>query len=157
MSRPRPRRHQRVWAVQLAPKILVRRVVRWLSGQPEVRVVVGCRTADWPAGLGEGLATVVGSFDVLELLPLSVEDIASLPGGRSVEAAGFLSAVRNAGPGPLFSLPRTVEPHLRDMVGAQGDHHPLHARAEDGARGKTRSAEQVAGILTRDASHGGGP
>ena len=44
-------------------------------------------------------------------------------------AAG--SVVEDLEPGHLVL--GTVEPDLGDMVGVQGDHHPLHARAEDGA------------------------
>jgi hypothetical protein len=93
----------------LAPKTLVRHVIRAVNQRPDVRVVVGCRTGDWSTSFSDGLRAALGSFDVVELLPLSYEDIIALSSGRGVDGEAFVEAVRRAGAGPLATLPLTLD------------------------------------------------
>jgi hypothetical protein len=111
----------------LAPKTLVRRVVSAIDGLTDVRVIVGCRTADWPASLGESLLSALGSFDVVELLPLSAEDIVALASSRGADGANFLDAARRSGAGPLAALPLTLD-LLLTIYAQQGG---LPANAKD--------------------------
>ncbi|QNG35322.1 hypothetical protein F1C76_00700 [Geodermatophilaceae bacterium NBWT11] len=93
----------------LPPKALFRHVIRAVNQRPEVRVVVGCRTGDWSTSLSDGLRAALGSFDVVELLPLSYEDIIALSSARGFDGEAFVEAVRRAGAGPLATLPLTLD------------------------------------------------
>lgn len=103
----------------LGSKPLGRHVARALSGRTDVRVLVGCRTADWSNALGDQLRESLGSFDVFELLPLSAEDIQALATSRGVDGAAFLAAVRAIGAGPLAAVPLTLD-LLLDLFHEQG-------------------------------------
>jgi hypothetical protein len=105
-----------------------------------------------PAGLLTQATTGDESLD-RDGMAVHGDDALDLGEPESRAAAG--GVVEHLEPGHLVL--GTVEPDLRDMVGVEGNHHPLHARAEDGPRGQTSSAEQIAGVLAGDASHGGGP
>jgi hypothetical protein len=94
---------------QIPTKALTRQIVDAVTGLPDVRVVIGCRTGDWPTSLGEKLRESLGAFDVVELLPLSVEDIHALADSRDVDGGAFVEAVRKAGVGPLAALPLTLD------------------------------------------------
>lgn len=90
-------------------KSLIRHVEAVVREHPFIRVVIGCRTADWPAGLGESLKPLLGEFDVVELLPLAREDVAALAASRSIDGTAFLKAVVNASAVPLATLPLTLD------------------------------------------------
>jgi hypothetical protein len=62
-----------------------------------LRVLLGCRTADWPGTLGARLRTLLPNFKVVELLPLGRTDIATLAAIRGVDGGAFLAAVVDAG------------------------------------------------------------
>lgn len=89
-------------------KILLRDLEAALRRQPTLRVVLGCRTADWPEALGTRLRDLLPTLMVYELLPLGRADIAELAATRGVDGAGFLTAVVDAAAAPLAALPLTL-------------------------------------------------
>ena len=90
-------------------RALIRTLTRGLRGRDDLRVLVGCRTADWPRILADEFAEVLGTFSVYELLPLSAEDVIQLAESRGVDGAAFLAAVRTAAAGPLAAFPLTLD------------------------------------------------
>ncbi len=73
------------------------------------RVVLACRTADWPEAVGARLRTLLPSLEVVELLPLRRTDIATLAATRGVDGKAFLTAVVDAAAVPLAALPLTLD------------------------------------------------
>jgi hypothetical protein len=90
-------------------KALIRHVYDVVRGHPSLRVVVGCRTADWPVSFGEGLQSLPGGFEAFELLPLAREDVAALAAERGVDGDTFVRAVVDASAVPLATLPLTLD------------------------------------------------
>lgn len=90
----------------IPPKVLLHHLEATLRRHPTPRVVLGCRTADWPESLGTRLQALLPSLEVYELLPLGRADIAELAGTRGVDGDLFLSAVVDAAAVPLAALPR---------------------------------------------------
>lgn len=80
-----------------------------LRRHPEVRVLLGCRTADWPQSLGTRLRTLHPGFEIVELLPLSRADIATLAASRGIDGDAFIQAVVEAAAAPLAALPLTLD------------------------------------------------
>lgn len=97
----------------LPPKALTRTLSDFLAGRRPIRVLIGCRTSEWYQPLSETLTQRLGAFEVLELLPLSVQDIERLADERGVDAPAFLRAVRERSLGPLASIPLTLDLLLR--------------------------------------------
>lgn len=90
-------------------KMLIHHLEATLRRHPTTRVVLGCRTADWPDTLGTRLRALLPSLDVYELLPLGRADIAKLAGTRGVDGDSFLTAVVDAAAVPLAALPLTLD------------------------------------------------
>ncbi|GAA0254035.1 hypothetical protein GCM10009527_057620 [Actinomadura nitritigenes] len=80
-----------------------------LQRHRSLRVLLGCRTADWPKTLGTRLQTLLPSFEVVELLPLGRTDVAALAAARGADGEAFLDAVVEAGAVPLAVLPLTLD------------------------------------------------
>jgi hypothetical protein len=90
-------------------KVLLHHLEVTLRRHPTPRVVLGCRTADWPETLGTRLQALLPSLRVYELLPLGRADIAELAASRGVDGASFLTAVVDAAAVPLAALPLTLD------------------------------------------------
>jgi hypothetical protein len=90
-------------------RLLLHHLEETLGQHPTPRVVLGCRTADWPETLGTRLQALLPKLDVYELLPLGRADIAELAATRGVDGATFLTAVVDAAAVPLASLPLTLD------------------------------------------------
>ncbi len=90
-------------------RVLLHHLEATLRQHPTPRVVLGCRTADWPETLGTRLRALLPRFDVYELLPLGRADVAELAAIRGVDGASFLTAVIDAAAVPLASLPLTLD------------------------------------------------
>lgn len=93
----------------LPAKALIRRVDTALRAGLATRVVVGCRTADWVDGLEDTLSAALGQFALVEMLPLSRDDVAFLAGTRGVDSRMFLRAVRRSSAVPLATLPLSLD------------------------------------------------
>lgn len=93
----------------LPTKVLLYHVEATLRRHPTPRVVLGCRTADWPETLGPRLQALLPSLSVYELLPLGRGDITELAATRGVDGASFLTAVVDAAAVPLAALPLTLD------------------------------------------------
>jgi hypothetical protein len=90
-------------------KSLLHHLESTLQRHRVLRVVLGCRTADWPEDLGARLRSLVPCFEVVELLPLGRSDIAVLAATRGIDGDTFLAAVVDAGAVPLAALPLTLD------------------------------------------------
>ena len=86
-----------------------------------LRVLVGCRTAEYPELLDGLLRQSLLSFDVYELAPLSRQNVHDLAASRGAEPEAF-SAVAGTGTGPLASLPLTLDLLLRQYAETGGLH-----------------------------------
>ncbi|SMF42887.1 hypothetical protein L603_003900000020 [Cellulosimicrobium cellulans J34] len=93
----------------ISTKVLLHHLEETLCRHPTPRVVLGCRTADWPETLSTRLQALLPRFDVYELLPLGRADIAELAATRGVDGSSFLTAVVDAAAVPLASLPLTLD------------------------------------------------
>ncbi|MCR6491437.1 hypothetical protein [Cellulomonas sp. P24] len=93
----------------IPPKTLIRNIEDTLQRHHAPRVVLGCRTADWPESLGHRLQALLPNFEVVELLPLGRTDIATLAATRGVNGGAFLTAVNEAAAVPLAVLPLTLD------------------------------------------------
>ena len=80
-----------------------------LQLHPVARILLGCRTADWPDGLVQQLTAHAPDLEVVELLPLRRTDIQLLAESRGLNGEQFLSAVVEAGAAPLAGLPLTLD------------------------------------------------
>ena len=89
-----------------------------------LRVLIGCRSAEYPAPVHELLAKALGSFRSYELAPLSRADITALAASRGAEPAAFLSEVARTGTGPLACLPLSLHVLLVQYRGTGGLHGP---------------------------------
>lgn len=90
-------------------KLLLHHLEATLRRHPTPRVVLGCRTADWPETVGIRLQALLPRLDVYELLPLGRADITELAASRGIDGASFLTAVVDAAAVPLASLPLTLD------------------------------------------------
>jgi hypothetical protein len=91
------------------PKSLLHHLDATLQRHRAPRVVLGCRTADWPPTLDARLRTLRPGFEVVELLPLGRADVATLAASRDVDGDAFLTAVIDAAAVPLATLPLTLD------------------------------------------------
>jgi hypothetical protein len=93
----------------LPTKVLLHHLEATLRRHPTPRIVLGCRTADWPETFGARLRALVPGFEVYELLPLGRDDIAELAASRGVDGTSFLAAIVDAAAVPLAALPLTLD------------------------------------------------
>lgn len=78
-----------------------------------MRLLVGCRSADYPPAVDEVLTAAFPGFARYELAPLRRRDVEELAASRGVPAEDFLSEVTRTGAGPLASFPLTLDLLLR--------------------------------------------
>jgi NACHT domain len=99
----------------LEPKRLVGRLRRVLSRRDlgRLRLLVGCRTADYSPALHEFLTALLLELRVVELAPLTRANVAALAEDRGVDADAFLAAVGAASAGALAAVPLTLDLLLR--------------------------------------------
>lgn len=97
-----------------------------------LRVLLSCRTAEYPELVGSVLTGALPAFDIYVLAPLSRQDVHDLAASRVVEPDAFLSAVASTGTGPLASLPLTLDlllRHYSDSGGLEGRAAELYETA----------------------------
>ena len=82
---------------------------------------VGCRTAEWPKKLGEGMNKLwgKGAVGIYELAPLRRADVAGAAEANGLDSAAFLGAVDEAEAVPLAIKPVTLE-FLLESYGETG-------------------------------------
>ena len=85
-----------------------------------LRVLISCRSADYPAVVDELLTGKLASFTSYELAPLSRADIRDLTASRDVEPDAFLSEVSRSGTGPLACLPLSLDVLVRHYLATGG-------------------------------------
>lgn len=139
----------------LSVKAVSRIVVQRVQANPELRVVVGCRAADWYEPLASGLRAVLGRFDVLMLSPLTAADIEKLAEARGFDGSSFVQSVHDSGAESLAALPLTLDLLLRVFDPTQGLPSEPRKLFEDGLR--TLAAEHDPGRLDTSSSIGTGP
>jgi energy-coupling factor transporter ATP-binding protein EcfA2 len=90
---------------------LPRRFQRALTGKDtrSLRVLVACRTADYPDQLTRVLQQALGSCAAADLAPLTRSGVAMLVDGTGIDAPPFLNVVVDAGVGMLASVPLTLK------------------------------------------------
>lgn len=93
----------------LPRKALLRQLEASLRRHPQLRVVLGCRTADWSGSFGTRLQALLPRLLLYELLPLGRADIIELAASRGVDGESFVSAVVEAAAVPLAVLPLTLD------------------------------------------------
>lgn len=132
-----------------------------------LRVLVGCRTAEYPDAVDGLLTGTWPEFAQFELAPLSRRDVVELAASRGVAPEAFLDAVTSSGSGPLACLPLTLDLLLHQYEDAGGLHGPasrlyetalLRLAAEPDAdraasRRPTASSEQILAVAGRLCCH----
>lgn len=90
---------------------LPQRLKRALRGKDThaLRLLIACRTADYPESLTPVLEQALGDCVVADLAPLTREDVATLAASTGVDAERFVAAVTDAGVGTLASAPLTLK------------------------------------------------
>lgn len=90
---------------------LPRQLERVLAGKDTrcLRVLVACRTADYPDRLTGVLERALGRCVVADLAPLTRDDVFTLAAGTGVDASAFVDTVTSAGVGSLASAPLTLK------------------------------------------------
>jgi hypothetical protein len=94
-------------------------MLRWLAGDlatamrgrdtSRLRVLVACRTADYPSGLTAVLQQAVGGCVLTDLAPLTREEAVTLAASADVDGEAVVAAAVAAGAGALASVPLTLE------------------------------------------------
>jgi hypothetical protein len=78
-----------------------------------LRLMIVCRTADWPLSLEAALRDIFGEVGVYELLPLQRDDVRTIAEQAGIDGGGFLAAVEHSGVTALASRPLTLQLLLR--------------------------------------------
>jgi hypothetical protein len=78
-----------------------------------LRLMIVCRTADWPLSLEAELRDIFGEVAVYELLPLQRDDVRTIAEKAGIDGDGFLAAVEHSGVTALASRPLTLQLLLR--------------------------------------------
>ena len=87
-----------------------------------LRLLVGCRSAEYPAGVHEALTAAFPGFARYELAPLRRRDVLELAASKAVPGEDFLKEVARTGTGPLASFPLTLDLLLRQYEAGMGLH-----------------------------------
>jgi hypothetical protein len=78
-----------------------------------LRLMIVCRTADWPLSLEANLRAIFGEVGVYELLPLQRDDVRAIAEQAGIDGDGFLAAVEHSGVTALASRPLTLRLLIR--------------------------------------------
>ena len=92
------------------------------AGASALRLLVGCRSSEYPQAVHEVLAAAFPGFAWYELAPLRRRDVLELAASRAVPAEDFLKEVARTGTGPLASIPLTLDLLLRQYAVGGGLH-----------------------------------
>ena len=92
------------------------------AGTSALRLLVGCRSSEYPSAVHEVLAAAFPGFARYELAPLRRRDVLELAASRAVPAEDFLKEVARTGTGPLASIPLTLDLLLRQYAAEAGLH-----------------------------------
>jgi hypothetical protein len=87
-----------------------------------LRLLVGCRSSEYPQVVHDVLAEAFPDFTRYELAPLRRRDVLELAASRAVPAEDFLNEVTRTGTGPLASIPLTLDLLLRQYAASGGLH-----------------------------------
>ena len=87
-----------------------------------LRLLVGCRSAEYPSPVHRVLEGAFPGFARYELAPLRRHDVLELAASRAVPADDFLEEVARTGTGSLASFPLTLDLLLRQYVADGGLH-----------------------------------
>ena len=87
-----------------------------------LRLLVGCRSAEYPSRVHEVLTAAFPGFARYELAPLRRRDVLELAASKGVPAEDFLKEVARTGTGPLASFPLTLDLLLRQYEADGGLH-----------------------------------
>jgi energy-coupling factor transporter ATP-binding protein EcfA2 len=90
---------------------LPRRLQRALTGKDtrSLRILVACRTADYPTSLTAVLERALGGCVLADLAPLTRVDAESLAASLGLDERAFIEAVVDNGAGVLASIPLTLK------------------------------------------------
>lgn len=100
---------------------LLRQLLRQADASA-LRLLVGCRSAEYPFPVHQLLAGAFPGFARYELAPLRRRDVLELAASRAVSADDFLEEVTRTGTGPLASFPLTLDLLLRQYTADGGLH-----------------------------------
>lgn len=84
-----------------------------------LRVLVGCRSAEFHEAVHNVLAAALGTFARYELAPLGLRDVRRLSESRGLDPDEFMREVARTGTGPLASLPLTLDLLLKNYSAAR--------------------------------------
>jgi hypothetical protein len=87
-----------------------------------LRLLVGCRSADYPGPVDGVLAAALPGFARYELAPLRRRDVLELAYSKDVSPDDFLKEVARTGTGPLASFPLTLDLLLQQYKADGGLH-----------------------------------
>jgi len=105
----------KVWAA------LIRELLQEVATS-KMRLLIGCRSADYPPAVHEIARTAYPDFTRYDLAPLRRRDVEELTISRGVPTADFLQEVVRTGAGPLASFPLTLDLLLRQYQADSGLH-----------------------------------
>jgi hypothetical protein len=116
-------------------------ILRWLAADlatamkgrdtSRLRVLLACRTADYPSALTEVLADAVGGCVLADLAPLTREEAVKLAASAEVDGEAVVTAAVAAGAGALASVPLFLELLVRvfrEAGGLEGSPADLFAK-----------------------------
>jgi hypothetical protein len=73
-----------------------------------LRLVISCRSADWPTSLENRLGALIDPVGLYTILPLEQPDVALIAEGNGVDGLEFVAAVSAAGVWDLACIPLTL-------------------------------------------------
>jgi hypothetical protein len=90
-----------------------------------LRLLVGCRSAEYPDRVHDLLMGAFPGFARYELAPLRRRDVGYLAASKGIPSDDFLVEVARTGTGPLAALPLTLDLLLRQYAADGGLHGPV--------------------------------
>jgi hypothetical protein len=120
----------------------------------DLRVLLGCRTADYPHVIEAAMRDALGTFSVFELAPLTREDVRVLSASRGVDPEDFLASVTESGSGPLASLPLSLDLLLRRYQATGGLVGGATALYEEALRTLAEEPDLDRAVATRALGQG---
>ena len=106
----------------LPPKRLVRLLKGALANRDlkRLRLFVGCRSADYPQAVDDLLEELLPHRRIVELAPLTRQQVVAFAEGKGVPANAFVDAVVAAGVGALAAIPLTLIMLLKEYQEGRG-------------------------------------